>query len=72
MFYNYRYAHMAIGHSQLHTHPQFSHTLTIQTDFLMRTEATWLLGTKEKNFANQVVLSWCMKACLEFHLDSFL
>lgn len=38
----------------------------------MRTEATQLLGTKEKNFANQVMLNWCMKACLELHLDSFL
>lgn len=38
----------------------------------MRTEATRLLGTKEKNSANQVVLNWCMKACLEFYLDSVL
>lgn len=38
----------------------------------MRTEATQLLGTKEKNFANQVVLNWWMKAYMKFHLDSFL
>lgn len=38
----------------------------------MRTEATQLLGTKEKSSANQAVHDWCMKASLECHLDSFL